>query len=199
MDRYFIIHKPFDVLSQFTREEAHHTCLADVFSLPPDIYPVGRLDRDSEGLLLLTNDKRVNSLLLQPRRGHERTYYAQVEGIPDQAALEKLREGVKIRIKKKEFRTRPASARLLPGDFAWPERTPPIRYRKTVPTAWLELKLTEGKNRQVRRMCAAVGFPVLRLVRVAIADLELGELPVGGQREIPREQFWQKLGITPPA
>ncbi len=176
---YFVIYKPYGVLSQFTREVSQHRVLGDLFNFPKDVYPVGRLDQDSEGLLLLTNDRRLNDALLNPARAHQRTYWVQVEGIPTEEAIEQLRVGVDIRIKKRTHRTRPAQVRILAPPPTLPERDPPIRYRKTVPTAWVELKLTEGKNRQVRRMCAAVGFPVLRLVRVAIEDLQIGEISIG--------------------
>jgi 23S rRNA pseudouridine2457 synthase len=170
---YFLLYKPYGVLSQFTREEPHHRTLADLYDWPPDVYPVGRLDRDSEGLLLLTDDKSLTHRLLDSAFAHPRTYWVQVEGIPGAEALQALRTGVDIRIRKKTHRTRPAEVRLLEASPPLPERDPPVRFRKTVPDSWLELTLTEGKNRQVRRMCAAVGYPVLRLVRVGIAGLRL--------------------------
>ncbi len=175
--RYFTVYKPYGILSQFTREEPHHHTLADLHEFPPDVYPVGRLDKDSEGLLVLTNDNALNAALLHPRQGHERSYLVQVEGKLDQAALNALKSGVDIRIKKRTWHTRPAKATLLDPAPDVPHRDPPIRYRKSVPTSWLRLTLTEGKNRQVRRMCAAVGFPVLRLIRVSIEGLGL---PAGG-------------------
>jgi len=162
------------MLSQFTREVPEHVTLADLnFNFPKDVYPVGRLDADSEGLLLLTNDRAMNVKLLNPRSKQPKTYWVQVEGVPDEAALRRLRSGLMIRIKKKEHKTAPCKAELL-GAVDLPARVPPIRVRKTVADTWLSLELTEGKNRQVRRMCAAVGFPVLRLVRVGLAGLELG-------------------------
>jgi len=172
---YFLLYKPYGVLSQFTREEPHHRTLADLYDWPPDVYPVGRLDRDSEGLLLLTNDKSLTHRLLDPAFAHPRTYWVQVEGVPDTEALDALRTGVDIRIRKKTHRTRPAEVRLLGAAPPLPERDPPVRFRKTVADRWLELTLTEGRNRQVRRMCAAVGYPVLRLVRVRIGSLALPE------------------------
>jgi 23S rRNA pseudouridine2457 synthase len=162
-------HKPFDVLSQFTRELPEHRTLAD-FGLPPDVYPIGRLDRDSEGLLLLSDEAHWTDRLLNPRRGHPRTYRAQVEGLVTDEALRQLRAGVKL----KEFKTLPCQASRFDGDY--PPRDPPIRYRKAIPTSWIELTLTEGKNRQVRRMTAAVGLPTLRLIRVRIGALELSQL-----------------------
>lgn len=177
--RYYVAYKPYGMLSQFTPDQPGQRTLAELSaSLPKDVYPVGRLDADSEGLLLLTNDPRLNARLLRPERGHERTYWAQVEGIPTEEALEALRQGVVIRIHGTPYRTRPARVRLLEGPPELPPREPPIRLRKSVPDRWIEITLTEGKNRQVRRMCAAVGYPVLRLVRVQIGALRLGEGPL---------------------
>ncbi|MBK9143532.1 MAG: pseudouridine synthase [Candidatus Melainabacteria bacterium] len=170
---YLAFFKPYMVHSQFTRELPEHRTLAD-FGFPKDVYPVGRLDADSEGLLILTDDKRLNDALLNPRRGHHRTYLAQVENIPESDALEKLGRGVSI----KGQTTLPARARLLDSEPDLPPREVPIRFRKAIPTVWLELILTEGKNRQVRRMTAAVGHPTLRLLRVAIGDLALDTLGI---------------------
>ncbi len=174
---YFCIYKPFGVLSQFTREAPHHQTLADLYPFPPDVYPVGRLDKESEGLLILTNDASLNQALLHPSRAHRRTYLVQVEGVPDSDALRKLRRGVTIRVNRKPYQTRPCQVRILDPEPDLPDRDPPIRFRKNVPTSWLEVILTEGKNRQVRRMGAAVGYPVLRLVRSRIEALSL---PAGG-------------------
>lgn len=195
MSRYFALYKPFGVLSQFTREAPHHRTLVDLYDFPKDVYPVGRLDQDSEGLLLLTSDKRVNQLLLNPKRAHQRTYYVQVEGIPAVEDLQLLREGVKIRINKKIYWTRPAGAQLFDEAPLLPDRDPPIRFRKSVPDRWLSLQLTEGKNRQVRRMCAAVGHPVLRLVRFAMEDLTIENWSVGEVRELSKEDFQKQLHI----
>ncbi len=180
---YFLLYKPYGMLAQFTQETPEQRTLADLdFTFPKDVYPVGRLDADSEGLLLLTNDKSLNDRLLNPRNAHPRTYWVQVEGIPMASALQQLVQGVDIRIKGKVFRTRPAEVRVLDSNPELPERVPPIRFRKTVADCWLELRLTEGKNRQVRRMCAAVGFPVLRLVRVRQGGLDLDGLQPGAVR-----------------
>lgn len=179
MQQYFVIYKPFDILSQFTREAPDHRTLSELMNFPPDVYPVGRLDRDSEGLLLITNDKTINSRLLDPRNGHQRTYWVQVEGEITPAAMSKLSQGVDIRVSKKTYRTKPAQARILTKEPELPPRNPPIRHRENVPTSWIQLRLKEGKNRQVRRMCAKVGFPVLRLVRVGIEKLELGGMKSG--------------------
>lgn len=162
------------MLSQFSKETPEQQTLADLdFEFPKDAYPVGRLDADSEGMLLITNDKALNARLLNPRFGHPRTYWAQVEGIPTAEALRSLQTGVLLRIDGKEFTTLPAQAHLLESTPTLPERIPPIRVRQNIPDSWIELTLTEGKNRQVRRMCAAVGYPVLRLVRVRIGQLGL--------------------------
>lgn len=177
--RYILFCKPYGVLSQFTKDIPTHRTLKDYIPIP-DVYPVGRLDWDSEGLLLLTNDGQLQHRLCDPRFGHERTYWVQVERIPDAAALAKLEEGVLI----KDYLTKPAKVRLLSEAPCLSDRDPPIRFRKNIPTAWLEMTLTEGKNRQVRRMTAAVGFPTLRLVRVAIADLQIDDLQPGQWRDL---------------
>lgn len=171
-------HKPYGVLSQFTKQEPQQQTLAE-FGFPKNVYPIGRLDWDSEGLLLLSDEKKWNDFLLNPRHAHERTYHVQVEGIATEEAAAKLRKGVLIQSRK----TRPCQAKLL-ADPGYPARNPPIRFRLSVPTSWMELKLTEGKNRQVRRMTAAVGFPTLRLIRVAIGTYQLGDLATGNWREL---------------
>nr|WP_088891201.1 pseudouridine synthase [Leptolyngbya ohadii] len=177
--------KPFDVLTQFTDEsEDDRRTLKDYIPVP-DVYPVGRLDRDSEGLLLLTNDGGIQHQLTDPKFAHPRTYWVQVERIPDEAALQKLRSGIQIQ----DYRTRPAKVKLLESEPDLPSRDPPIRFRKTVPTAWIEITLTEGKNRQVRRMTAAVGFPTLRLVRVAIGQLKLQGLQPGEWRDLTPQEL----------
>ncbi len=182
-DRFLLFYKPYDVLSQFSEEilpdgTAHRT-LKEFIAIP-GVYPVGRLDRDSEGLMLLTNNGQVQHRLTDPRFQHPRTYWVQVERIPSPEALQQLRQGVEIQ----GYRTRPAKVQLFAAEPDLPPRDPPIRFRKNVPTAWLEMTLTEGKNRQVRRMTAAVGFPTLRLVRVAIGQLRLQDLAPGQWREL---------------
>lgn len=180
-----LFHKPYGVLSQFTPEPGSAWgCLADHIDLP-GVYAAGRLDADSEGLLLLTADGRLQQRLTDPRWGHWRRYWVQVEGEPGPEALERLRQGVPVQGRL----TRPARiARLAEPD--WPPRTPPIRHRLRVPTAWLQIELQEGRNRQVRRMTAAVGLPTLRLIRVAIdlmdggPALDLGDLPAGQWRAV---------------
>jgi 23S rRNA pseudouridine2457 synthase len=183
--RYLIFHKPYGVLSQFTPAGTHLT-LGDYIDVP-GVYAAGRLDADSEGLLLLTDDGALQHRLTDPKFRHPRTYWAQVERIPDEQALEQLRTGVIV----KDYRTRPAEARLLAAEPSLPDRDPPIRQRQSIPTAWLELTLTEGKNRQVRRMTAAVGFPTLRLVRVAIGSIHLADLKPGNWRELSPEELQQ--------
>lgn len=188
---YYLIDKPYGVLSQFTREQPDHRTLADLHAFPPGVYPVGRLDRDSEGLLLLTDDRRLNERLLHPRHAHPRTYHVQVEGAPDAAALRRLAAGPPVRVKGKVHPSRP----LLVESFspAYPPRTPPIRQRKNIPASWLSLTLTEGKNRQVRRMCAAVGHPVLRLIRYAIGAITLEELEGKQVREVGVDYLRRQL------
>jgi len=172
-------HKPYGVLSQFTPDGSPNRPLAD-FGLPPRVYPLGRLDADSEGLLLLSDEAGLNSRLLDPTQGHVRTYWAQVERIPSPEALRQLEQGVEIQ----GCRTRPCRAWLPDPQPSVSPRDPPIRARKSVPDCWLALELREGRNRQVRRMTAAVGHPTLRLLRVKIGQFELGLLAPGEWREL---------------
>lgn len=195
MKQYFTLHKPFNYLSQFTREVPEHLTLKDLYDFPKDVYSVGRLDRDSEGLLILTNDNFLKTRLLEPKFGHKRTYHVQVERIPTNEAIEELNKGVTIRINKKDYQTKPALAQLIEEPMDLEERDPPVRFRKSIPTAWIKLTLTEGKNRQVRRMCAAVGFPVLRLIRVGIEDLTLGDLKLGGVKEWEKKAIYELLRL----
>jgi pseudouridine synthase len=187
--RLIALFKPYDVLSQFTDGQGRATLKA--FVPIPGIYPVGRLDRDSEGLILLTDDGALAHRLTDPRYEHPRTYLAQVERIPDDDALERLRQGVELG----DGPTRPAEVERLAEPPELPERSVPIRFRKSVPTAWIRLTLREGRNRQVRRMTAAVGHPTLRLVRVAIGPISLGHLAPGEWRELsePERQALQAI------
>jgi len=172
-----LFNKPYGVLCQFSADGSGRPVLAD-FITEPGVYPAGRLDHDSEGLLILTDDGRQQARITEPRHKLPKTYWAQVEGVPGEAALEALRKGIEL----KDGLTRPARARLIPEpDGLWP-RDPPIRVRKSVPDSWLELTLTEGRNRQVRRMTAAIGHPTLRLIRARIGDWTLTGLAPGAWR-----------------
>ncbi len=172
-------HKPFGVLSQFTPDGSPNCTLAE-FGFPKDVYPIGRLDADSEGLLLLSDEAALNDRLLNPRHSHGRIYWVQVERIPADSAVSELARGVMVQGKK----TLPCKARRLDPQPDVPPRDPPIRVRKTVPDCWLELELIEGRNRQVRRMTAAIGHPALRLIRTRIGAFELGLIPAGQWREL---------------
>jgi 23S rRNA pseudouridine2457 synthase len=169
--------KPYGVLSRFTSDGSTHRTL-ESFGFPKNVYPLGRLDADSEGLLLLSDEAELNSRLLHPRHAHEREYHIEVERIPTPEALRRLEQGVMLQGEK----TLPCRARILDPQPNWPPRDPPIRFRKTVPTVWIALELIEGKNRQVRRMTAAIGHPTLRLIRVRIGKYELDALPSGARK-----------------
>lgn len=172
MSQLVLFNKPFGVLSQF-RPTGATPVLADYLDVP-HVYPAGRLDKDSEGLLLLTDDGRLQHGIAHPRHKQPKRYRVQVEGIPDEAALTRWREGIRLR----DGITAPAQARLIEPPKIWP-RTPPVRFRANIPTCWLELVIREGRNRQVRRMTAAAGFPTLRLIRYAVGDWSLGDLLPG--------------------
>ena len=192
--QYILFYKPYGVLCQFTDDsESPRPTLKEYIEIP-EVYSVGRLDFDSEGLLLLTNDGQLKHRLIDPQFAHSRTYWVQVERIPTEDALQQLRQGVNIQ----GYRTKPALGRLLDTEPDLPLRQPPIRTRANIPTAWIELILTEGKNRQVRKMTAAVGFPTLRLVRVAIAHLRLENLSVGEWRELTEPELQElRLKVLP--
>lgn len=175
---YFLIYKPFQVLSQFTSTEGK-LCLKDILHVPTDVYPVGRLDYDSEGLLLITNDKSINQQLLNPLFAHQRTYWVQVDGAITEAALAQLTKGVTINVDGKAYKTKPAKLELLPDVVQVPDRNPPIRFRKNIPTSWVAIQVTEGKNRQVRKMFAQVGFPVLRLIRAKLGKYTIQDMQPG--------------------
>lgn len=185
MASVILFNKPYGVLCQFTSADAR-LCLKDYIPLEA-IYPAGRLDADSEGLLVLTGDGALQARIAEPRRKLAKTYWAQVEGLPDEPSLQRLRAGLDLG----DFVTRPCSARRMepPADL-WP-REPPIRRRLHIPTAWLELKLTEGKNRQVRRMTAKIGYPTLRLIRWAVGPWTLAGLAPGQWREADIPEKWR--------
>jgi 23S rRNA pseudouridine2457 synthase len=181
---YLLLNKPYGVLTQFSDAAASPRPTLKDYVPVPNVYPVGRLDRDSEGLLLLTNHGALQHRLSDPQYGHPRTYWVQVEGIPDAVALKSLRHGITIQ----DYHTRPAQVHCLASPPDMPPRNPPIRVRQRIPTTWLEMTLTEGRNRQVRRMTAAVGLPTLRLIRVAIAHLTLEALAPGQWRPLTQPE-----------
>jgi 23S rRNA pseudouridine2457 synthase len=197
MPDYYLVNKPYGMLSQFTREVPEHRVLGDLFNFPKDVYPVGRLDRDSEGLLILTNDRRLNEALLHPSRKHGRSYWVRVEGAPTEEQLDQLRKGVTIRAKGKTHQSAPLQAKMLGTEETegLAPRFPPVRFRKSVPDAWVELTLTEGKNRQVRKMCAAVGLPVLRLIRVGVESLQLVEMGTEVVKKVDREWLFPRIMV----
>lgn len=188
--RHILFYKPYGVLSQFTPGGAGHPTLRDFIPIA-DVYAAGRLDHDSEGMLLLTSDGGLQHRLTDPKFAHPRTYLVQVEGMPDDAALDPLRRGLRVQ----QYTTRPAVVRRLDAEPAVPPRHPPVRFRKAIPTSWIEITLGEGRNRQVRRMTAAVGFPTLRLIRIAIGNLTLDGLQPGQWRKLgPRDL--ELLGVA---
>lgn len=189
--RYYAFYKPYGVLSQFSDEDGNPG-LKSLIEVPRDIYPVGRLDLDSEGLLLLTNDKQMNMELLSPKRKHWRSYLVQVEGEASDADCHRLEQPMELTIKKQKYRTLPARAKRIETPDL-PERNPPIRYRASIPTSWIELQLIEGKNRQVRKMTAKVGLPTLRLVRWRIGALSLDGMQPGELKELSPAQFREAL------
>ena len=186
--KYYILYKPFGMMTQFSRENEKPT-LADIkFDFPKDVYPVGRLDADTEGLLLLSNDTSLNDRLLNPKNGHKRTYLAQLDGTITEEAAKQLRKGVSITIDGKAYKTLPAQINLVKDEPVMPPRNPPIRVRANIPTSWVEITLIEGKNHQVRKMCAKAGYPVLRLIRIKIGTLNIGNLQPNKVRELSEQE-----------
>lgn len=192
MNRYFIVYKPYLVLSQFSKHAGKQT-LSDYFKVPEDVYPVGRLDEDSEGLLILTNDKKLNHRLLNPAFAHEREYFVQVDGAITEEARIKMEHGVEINLDGRLYLTKPCSVSIFKEDPDVPPRIPPIRFRKNIPTTWIKIFLTEGKNRQVRKMTAKVGFATLRLLRYRIKNVELDNLKPGELIELSEQLIYKKL------
>lgn len=187
MELYYCFHKPYGVLSQFS-DEGGHQGLGHFLNLPKDVYPVGRLDHDSEGLLLLTNDNRLKTRLLDPNKGHQRTYFIQVEGQITENDIAKLLLPMEINFKGKRHNCVAVNAKII-DDPNFGERVPPIRVRKEIPTSWISVTLTQGKNRQVRRMSAHIGFPTLRLIRVGFGSIQLENLKPGELRTLSERQF----------
>lgn len=181
--KYYAVNKPYGVLSQFTNNEGKRT-LKELFNFPKDVYPVGRLDMDSEGLLILTNDKFLTNHLLNPKLKQEKEYYVQVEGSPAKDDIEKLCKGVII----EGIKTLPAKAKIIVDPIFAP-RVPPIRERKSITTSWISMTITEGRNRQVRKMTASVGFPTLRLIRVRIKNICIGNMKNGEVRQLTNEEI----------
>lgn len=191
MPQYILFHKPFGVLSQFTPEDGARS-LAE-FDLPKGVYPAGRLDKDSEGLLLLTDDGPLIEQLLNPRNEKPKTYWALVDRVPQEADLQRMRDGLRI----EDYTTLPCLASVLDPQPEVAPRDPPVRVRKSVQDVWMEIEVVEGKNRQVRKMTAAIGHPTLRLIRRSIANLQLADLPLGQWRAIERQDIhWGSDAVT---
>ncbi|MFY0605429.1 MAG: pseudouridine synthase [Cyclobacteriaceae bacterium] len=188
--KYYIIYKPYRVLTQFT-EEAGNPGLGSIYQIAKDVYPVGRLDLDSEGLLILTNDRTLNARLLDPKYKHKRTYWVEVDGVPSESALDLMRNGLEINVKGM-YSTLPCEVAII-EEPDLEERDPPVNYLKHPNRCWLEVKLIEGKNRQVRKMTAKIGHPTLRLVRVGIEDLSVFPLQSGGITQISKNALYKKL------
>jgi 23S rRNA pseudouridine2457 synthase len=192
MFRYFIAYKPYQTLSQFTSALNKKT-LADYFTVPKNVYPVGRLDEDSEGLLILTNDKRLNHRLLNPGFEHEREYWVQVEGEITSDAVMQMQRGLQLNIKSEMKEIKPAIVTMFDKPPEAAERIPPVRYRANIATSWIKIILKEGKNRQVRKMTAKVGFPTLRLIRYRIEDIELKDMQPATMIELSQKSIYKKL------
>ena len=188
---YYIVYKPFGMISQFT-PEGNKAALGSLFKFPLDCYPVGSLETESEGLLLLTNDKKINHKFLNPTVEHKRTYFVQVDGEISDGAIQKLIAGVEVKIEGKIFKTTKSVVKKM-EEPSLPPRNPPVRFRKTVPTSWISITLSDQKNKQVRQMMAAVGFPALRIVRVKMGNLELKAMLPGDVVELKSTEVFEKL------
>ncbi len=194
LNKYFVVYKPINVLSQFTSHDGKKT-LKDFFDVPSNVYPVGRLDYDSEGLLILTNDNRLNDYLLNPLHNHEKEYWVQVEGNITPHAITQLQQGVTININGKMYHTKKCMARILHLPIEVAERNPPIRFRKNIPESWLKIILTEGKNRQIRKMTAKTGFPTLRLIRYRIEKITIEKMKPGEMKMLSHTELYNLLQI----
>ena len=194
MNKYFIVYKPFNVLSQFSSTDGKKT-LKDFYDVPSNVYPIGRLDYDSEGLLILSDDKKLNQNLLDPLHEHEREYWVQVDGNISEDAMAKLQNGVSININGKMFDTKQCIVKKFSHPPNVSERNPPIRFRKSIPDSWIKIILKEGKNRQVRKMTAAVGFPTLRLIRYRIEKITLDDLLPAEMKIISKQELYNLLKI----
>ncbi|MFT4153302.1 pseudouridine synthase [Parafilimonas sp.] len=193
MFRYFIIYKPYKTLSQFTSSLDNKKTLADYFAVPKNVYPVGRLDEDSEGLLILTNDAKLNHRLLNPFFAHEREYWAQVEGSITNDAVMQMQQGLQLNIKSSLHQTKESVVTVFSEAPVVAKRMPPVRYRANIPTSWIKIILKEGKNRQVRKMTAKTGFPTLRLIRYRIEDITLDNMQPGAMIELSQKSIYKKL------
>ena len=191
---YYVLNKPYGYLSKFT-DEGKHKGLQHLIKVPKDVYPVGRLDVDSEGLIILTNDNFLKHRLTTPQFRHKRTYAVQVDGLATQVHVNLLQQGVEIKIEGKVYKTQPPTEVKLLNTMDYPERVPPVRFRKNIPTSWLQLTLTEGKNRQVRRMTAVVGIPTLRLIRTAIEHISILNFAESELREFNKKEIYHLLNL----
>lgn len=193
MFRYFIVYKPYKTLSQFTSSLENKKTLSDHFAVPKNVYAVGRLDEDSEGLLILTNDAKLNHRLLNPSFEHEREYWVQVDGKITDNAVMQMQQGLQLNIKGTLHQTKSSVVEIFKEPPTVAERIPPVRYRINVPTSWIKIILKEGKNRQVRKMTAQVGFPTLRLIRYRIENIELKDMLPGTMIELSKKSIYKKL------
>ncbi|KXK46158.1 MAG: Ribosomal large subunit pseudouridine synthase E [Bacteroidetes bacterium ADurb.Bin141] len=195
MNLYYVLYKPYGYLSKFT-DEGKHKGLLHLINVPKEVYPVGRLDVDSEGLLILTNDNFLKHRLTTPQFRHKRVYAVQVDGQATQVHINLLKQGVQISVEGKAYKTLPPHSVRILEDVHFPERIPPVRFRKNIPTSWIELVLTEGKNRQVRRMTAAVGIPTLRLIRTAIENISITNFAEGELRAMSKSEIYTQLNLS---